>query len=219
MDILYIERQEDRILEAFVRDDRPNKSILLVEGARQVGKTALVQNTLQKSSMPTSAVNLERDSLLQSEIDESKDFYEFQDLLQDRLGFEGGSRSIIFFDEAQESRKLGRYVRFMKEEWEKTTTILSGSTLRRLFRPDTRYPVGRVRRLVLWPFAFSEYLKAGGGKNIWRWRSSRCHPAYPRNDIRLCFHSTINISRQAVCLQSCRPISPQRTITGVALKS
>lgn len=162
MDILYIERQEDRILEAFVRDDRPNKSILLVEGARQVGKTALVQNALQKSSMPTYAVNLERDSLLQSEIDESKDFYEFQDLLQDRLGFEGGSRSIIFFDEAQESRKLGRYVRFMKEEWEKTTTILSGSTLRRLFRPDTRYPVGRVRRLVLWPFAFSEYLKAGG---------------------------------------------------------
>ena len=162
MDILYIERQEDRILEAFVRDDRPNKSILLVEGARQVGKTALVQNALQKSSMPTYAVNLERDSLLQSEIDESKDFYEFQDLLQDRLGFEGGSRSIIFFDEAQESRKLGRCVRFMKEEWEKTTTILSGSTLRRLFRPDTRYPVGRVRRLVLWPFAFSEYLKAGG---------------------------------------------------------
>ena len=119
MDILYIERQEDRILEAFVRDDRPNKSILLVEGARQVGKTALVQNALQKSSMPTYAVNLERDSLLQSEIDESKDFYEFQDLLQDRLGFEGGSRSIIFFDEAQESRKLGRYVRFMKEERKK----------------------------------------------------------------------------------------------------
>jgi len=166
MDILYIERQKDRILEAFVRDEQPYKSVLLVEGARQVGKTALVQNALQKSSMPTYMVNLERDSLLQSEIDESKDFYEFQDLLQDRLGFEGGSRSIIFFDEAQESRKLGRYVRFMKEEWEKTTTILSGSTLRRLFRPDTRYPVGRVRRLVIWPFAFSEYLKAGGKEHL-----------------------------------------------------
>ena len=70
--------------------------------------------------MPTYAMNLERDSLLQSEIDENKDFFEFQDLLRDRLRFEGGSRSIIFFDEAQESRKLGRYVRFMKEEWEKT---------------------------------------------------------------------------------------------------
>jgi len=166
MNILYIERQKDRILETFIRDEQPYKSVLLVEGARQVGKTCLVQNALQKSSMPAYTVNLERDSLLQSEIDESRDFSEFQELLQDRLGFEGGSRSIIFFDEAQESRKLGRYVRFMKEEWEKTTTILSGSTLCRLFRPDTRYPVGRVRRLILWPFAFSEYLKAGGKEHL-----------------------------------------------------
>lgn len=166
MDILYIQRKQDHILETFIRDEQPYKSVLLVEGARQVGKTALVQNALQKTPIPTYAVNLERDSLLQSEIDESKDFSEFQELLQDRLGFEGGSRNIIFFDEAQESRKLGRYVRFMKEEWEKTTTILSGSTLRRLFRPDTRYPVGRVRKLVLWPFAFSEYLKAGGKKHL-----------------------------------------------------
>jgi len=73
----------------------------------------------------------------------------------------GGGSSILFIDEAQESRNLGRYVRFMKEEWEKTTTILSGSTLTRLFRNDTRYPVGRVQKLVLWPFSFSEFLRAG----------------------------------------------------------
>ena len=48
----------------------------------------------------------------------------------------------------------------MKESWAHATVILSGSTLRRLFRPHTRYPVGRVRHLVLGPFSFSEFLLA-----------------------------------------------------------
>ena len=58
MDILYIQRKQDHILETFIRDEQPYKSVLLVEGAKQVGKTALVQNALQKTSIPTYAVNL-----------------------------------------------------------------------------------------------------------------------------------------------------------------
>ncbi len=149
-----------------MREETSHKDVLLVEGARQVGKTWIVQHALRNTSKPTYEINLERDSLLRAEIDECGDFHEFQDLLQDRLGFQRGSNSVFFVDEAQESRNLGRFVRFMKEEWEKTTTILSGSTLRRLFRPDVRYPVGRVRRLVLWPFAFSEFLIAGQKKHL-----------------------------------------------------
>lgn len=56
---------------------------------------------------------------------------------------------------------LGRFVRFMKESWPRTTTILSGSTLARLFRKDVRYPVGRVKRLTVSPFSFYEFLWAG----------------------------------------------------------
>lgn len=55
---------------------------------------------------------------------------------------------------------LGSFVRFMKEAWARATVILSGSTLRRLFRGHTRFPVGRVRHLVLGPFSFSEFLLA-----------------------------------------------------------
>lgn len=161
MDIPYTLRREDRILERFILDDNVHKPVLLVEGARQVGKTWLVENALRHTGKPTFEVNLERDSLLRAEIDDCRDFQEFQDLLEDRLGFTGGSHSILFIDEAQESRHLGRYVRFMKEAWEKSTTILSGSTLTRLFRNDTRYPVGRVQKLVLWPFSFAEFLRTG----------------------------------------------------------
>lgn len=68
--------------------------------------------------------NLERDSLLRRNIDECTDFKEFEDVLRDHLGFQSGTDCVLFIDEAQESRSLGRYVRFMKEEWEKVTTSL-----------------------------------------------------------------------------------------------
>jgi predicted AAA+ superfamily ATPase len=50
----------------------------------------------------------------------------------------------------------------MKEEWSHASVVLSGSTLGRLFREETRYPVGRVSRILLAPFSFSEFLEATG---------------------------------------------------------
>lgn len=166
MDIQYIHRREDEQIAKFIEEKPGHKPVLLVEGPRQVGKTWLVQHALQNIDRPCFQINLERDSLLRSQIDECSDFSEFEDLLQDRIGFRSKSECVLFIDEAQESRNLGRYVRFMKEEWEKVTTIFSGSTLRRLFRPGIRYPVGRVRRLTLWPFSFSEFLRAAGKDHL-----------------------------------------------------
>ena len=162
MDITYTERHGERALERFIADPMPHKPVLLVEGARQVGKTTLVEHVLAGSAKPTVRINLERDSLDRMAFDECRDFAAFQDLLLDRHGFRPNADQVLFIDEAQESRKLGAFVRFMKEEWPRATVVLSGSTLRRLFRPHTRYPVGRVRRLVLGPFSFSEFLRAVG---------------------------------------------------------
>ena len=162
MHISYTERHGERDLERFIADPMPHKPVLFVEGARQVGKTTLVEHVLAGSAKPTVRINLERDSLDRMAFDECRDFAAFQDLLLDRHGFRPNAGQVLFIDEAQESRRLGGFVRFMKEEWPRATVILSGSTLRRLFRPHTRYPVGRVRRLVLGPFSFSEFLRAVG---------------------------------------------------------
>ena len=62
-------------------------------------------------------------------IDDCEEFNEFNQVLKDRVGFDGDSGYVLFIDEAQESRKLGRFVRFMKEEWRNSTVILTGSTL------------------------------------------------------------------------------------------
>lgn len=142
--------------------------MLLVEGARQVGKTALVEQALARSDKRSSVLNLEKDTLLRSLIDECDSFEMFTRLLRDRLAFDPADDMVLFIDEAQESLRLGTFVRFMKEDWPRASVILSGSTLRRLFRRETRYPVGRVMNLVLGPFSFSEYLSAIGKTGLAR---------------------------------------------------
>jgi uncharacterized protein len=163
---MYIPRSLDAEIQEFITDKSANKNVMLVEGARQVGKSSLVTRALEKREEKHFVFNLEKDTVLRSLIDECEAFDEFERLLRDRFGFNGDSGYILFIDEAQESRKLGRFVRFMKEQWRNSTVILTGSTLSRLFRDDVRYPVGRVRKVTLWPFCFSEFLQALGKKDI-----------------------------------------------------
>jgi len=158
----YVPRTLEPALAAFLRSGERHKNVLLVEGARQVGKTCLVEHAVAGSGKKVCSANLERDPRLRSLIDDCHDFAEFEQVLADRLKFSPGPDTLLFIDESQESRQLGRFVRFMKEDWRNATVILSGSTLSRLFRDDVRYPVGRVQQMVVSPFSFSEYLTARG---------------------------------------------------------
>lgn len=135
-------------------------NIIVIEGARQVGKTSLVRSCLKKSSTPSIEVNLEEKRSLAGKIDDCKNFDELTNLLQLELNFSPEKKSILFIDEAQESQKLGTYVRFMKEKWEKTLVILTGSSLFQLFKENSRYPVGRTETYWLQPFNFEEFLLA-----------------------------------------------------------
>ena len=181
MDIPYVSRHGEVEIRRFIADGTPHKPVLLLEGARQVGKTRLVERVLQESGRPVTQVNLERDALTRSAFDDCREFAEFTDLLRDRFDFVADAGQVLFIDEAQESRMLGSFVRFMKEEWRSATVILSGSTLTRLFRPHTRYPVGRVRRFILGPFSFSEFLAGAepatsrGTGAVWRQQRQRAH--------------------------------------------
>ena len=155
-------RQQIKQLRSLVENLEGTGEVILVEGARQVGKTTLVRQFLEQDRRPALSLNLEENTLFRSKIDACVEFTGFEDLLRDQLGFDPESKILLFIDEAQESRKLGSFVRFMKEKWGGARVILTGSTLTRLFREGVRYPVGRVKRIHVRPFSFSEFLDAGG---------------------------------------------------------
>ena len=106
---------ERKLLELV--DSNLSRDVILVQGARQVGKTTLVQQVLADKQRVFN-LNLERDLEALRGIDRTQSFADFTRFMQAYLrepNFDAAG-TIVFIDEAQESEHLGRYVRFMKEE-------------------------------------------------------------------------------------------------------
>ena len=145
-------------------DEHPN--VLLLEGARQVGKTTLVEALGPKLGREMLTLNLEEDRRTVDDLNRCASFSDFETYLAVTHQFRGDGRRAICIDEAQESPTLGRFVRFMKEKWHHTPVILTGSSIGRIFDPETRFPVGRVTRFLLQPFSFREFLRCGGVEDL-----------------------------------------------------
>ena len=135
--------------------------VIFVEGARQVGKTTLIEQALVGLDNVFS-VNLEVNARLRKKVDQTQSFEEFRTIVSAELRLPKQTDFVLFIDEAQESEMLGAYVRSIKEQWRNARVILSGSSMKRIFRSDVRVPVGRFDRLILKPFSFSEFLLAVG---------------------------------------------------------
>src|SRR3990167_230467 len=153
-------RDSEKTVKEFLTNRLEHSPVLLVQGARQVGKTFMVTSLLGERERVIS-INLERQPQAKLEIDSTRDFSEFTQWLETRHHFQDVTDWTIYIDEAQESEKLGSYIRFMKEEWRYTKTILSGSSMCKIFPDKQRVPVGRIQYLTLHPFSFREFLRCG----------------------------------------------------------
>jgi len=137
-----------------------SREVILVEGARQVGKSTMVGQVLRSTERPHVAIDLEKDRKTARLIDRTEDFEDFSALMRDHCGLQ--DNGILFLDEAQECPILARYVKSFKEDWRGVRVILTGSSMNRLFTLETRIPVGRTRSLCVFPFNFSEFLRGLG---------------------------------------------------------
>jgi predicted AAA+ superfamily ATPase len=155
-----MKRDISPVLREMLRD-ASKREVILVEGARQVGKSTLVKQVLDEFDENYVAIDLEKDRKIARLIDKTVDFQDFRALMTDQCGLhENGT--ILFIDEAQESPVLARYIKSFKEDWTGVRVILTGSSMHRLFNTDVRMPVGRTRSLCVFPFSFSEFLRCSG---------------------------------------------------------
>jgi predicted AAA+ superfamily ATPase len=144
--------------------DKSRNNVIIVEGARQVGKSYMVNNVLQSQSLPYFSYDLEKNKKLCRQINETEDFNDFAALMKDQYGLVKGA--ILFFDEAQESKKLADYVKSFKEDWEDIRVVLTGSSMNRFFSKDTRIPVGRTRSITVFSFSFCEFVEYIKGESL-----------------------------------------------------
>ncbi len=151
-----MKRDIEPILSDMLADER-QREVILVEGARQVGKSTMVSQVLKSVKKQFVAIDLEKDRKIARMIDGTEDFNDFKVLMRDYCGLR--ENSILFLDEAQECQILANYVKSFKEDWPEIRVILTGSSMNRLFSPEVRIPVGRTRSLCVYPFSFSEFLR------------------------------------------------------------
>ena len=132
---------------------------LIIRGARQVGKSYLVETFGKAYFQNNVVVNLEFQPQLKNCF-KSLDPSEIINKLQLLLGVQiKEDNTLLFLDEIQECPQAIMALRYFKEKMPKLAVIAAGSLLEFVMRnPDFKMPVGRVQFLYLEPMSFSEYL-------------------------------------------------------------
>lgn len=135
---------------------------LIIRGARQVGKSTLVRLFCQDNSLNLIEINFERETLKSLESEE----FELNALL-DEIQLKKRQvlteKSLLFFDEIQESPKMLKLLRYFYEEAPHLRVVAAGSLLEiALKAQDFSFPVGRIQFLHLGPMNFREFLWATG---------------------------------------------------------
>ena len=145
---------------------------LIIRGARQVGKSYLVETFGRTHFQNNVVVNLEFQPQLKDcfkSLDPSEIINKLQLLLSVQIKEDN---TLLFLDEIQECPQAIMALRYFKEKMPKLSVIAAGSLLEFALRsPDFKMPVGRVLFLYLEPLSFSEYLDATGNQNLRRFLS------------------------------------------------
>jgi predicted AAA+ superfamily ATPase len=141
-----------------------NRKPLVLRGARQVGKTTLV-NQFAKTYKQYVYLNLERPSDLKyfEEFDNVKDIVASIHLNAELEA--DYNNTLLFIDEIQESPKAIALLRYFAEDLPDLHVISAGSLLEFALNQVKNFPVGRIQYLYLFPLNFREFLLALGKKN------------------------------------------------------
>ena len=140
---------------------------LIIEGARQVGKTWLMKEFGRLSYADTIYINFDSNSRM-AELFAS-------DLDTDRLimGLElyaghkiDADNSLLIFDEVQEVPRALASLKYFCENAPQYHIICAGSLLGIALHQGTSFPVGKVDFLKLYPLSFKEFLMATGNERF-----------------------------------------------------
>ncbi|MEI7947980.1 MAG: AAA family ATPase [bacterium] len=134
---------------------------LVLRGARQVGKTWLVEQVLAKDFEGFVKIDLEKRRDLHSVFGDNLDPKRILNLLELATGKIIPGKTLLFLDEIQACPRAIMALRYFYEEIPDLHVVVAGSLLEFAFA-EISIPVGRLHYLRVHPMTFYEYLMALG---------------------------------------------------------
>ena len=144
------------------RDHKP----IVLDGARQVGKTYILKDFGRREYKSCSYVNLDKDAVARSIFEPDHDVLRIIRTLSAHTGVDiVPEDTLIIIDEIQESAAALGCLKYFKEDFPQYDVAVAGSLLGISIHEDQSFPVGMVELVRMFPMSFHEFLNAtGNGK-------------------------------------------------------
>ena len=143
--------------------NKKNRKPLIIEGARQVGKTWLMKEFGRLHYQTTVYINFDSDITVKNLFEQNKDTGRIIMGLELYSGIKINKEStLIIFDEIQEVPSALASLKYFCENAPEYNIVCAGSLLGIALHSGTSFPVGKVEFLKLYPLSFSEFLYASG---------------------------------------------------------
>lgn len=139
---------------------------LIMLGARQVGKTWLMQEFAKEAYTNSAYVNFEDNEMLRELFAHDFDINRIINSLQWSTGVTIDENTLIILDEIQEAPRGITALKYFAEKAPQYHVIAAGSLLEIAMHQNDSFPVGKVDFMHLYPLSFFEFLDAIGESRI-----------------------------------------------------
>ena len=143
--------------------DKKKRKPLIIQGARQVGKTWLMKEFGARYFKNTIYINFDNNEIMKKVFDIDFDIQRIISAIKIEYGKGFNAEdTLIIFDEIQEAPKALTSLKYFYENAPQYAIIAAGSLLGVALHRGTSFPVGKVDFLNLYPLDFQEFICALG---------------------------------------------------------
>ena len=143
-----------------------NRKPLIMLGARQVGKTWLMQEFAKEAYSKSAYVNFEDNEMLKDLFAHDFDITRIVNSIQWSTGVSIDENTLIILDEIHEAHRGITALKYFAEKAPQYHVIAAGSLLGISMHQNDSFPVGKVDFMHLYPLSFFEFMDAIGESSM-----------------------------------------------------
>ena len=158
--------KRSRLQKLYSWKNKSYRKPLIISGARQVGKTWIMQEFGKTAFDKLAYINFESSKRLQNLFVDDFSIPRILAALQLETGVKIDNETLIVFDEIQEAKGAITSLKYFYENAPEYHVIAAGSLLGVALHQEISFPVGKVDFMNLYPMDFYEFLDAAGDAEL-----------------------------------------------------